>query len=826
MANELSLRSYLVPVTDSSAIAKRLATTTYVGIDFGTSTTVASYAVGGNSEQPLMTERISIAQPLPDGRIYRNYLVPTALGWMNDQLFFGEGARQSMVRAQGRNYWSSFKMQLGLDLGPQYYDSQLGEGHPVATILTPRDAATEFLKFLRKGIEEEVERLGLPTDIQYSVSIPASFEANQRRDLATALKEAGVPIGDNAFVDEPNAAFLSYVAEANSNELGSFMVPDQGALDILVFDFGAGTCDISVLEVRSENATFKTKNLAISRFEALGGDNIDRVIAREVLLPQIEEQNELKSADWRTPDLKKRVLPALQAIAERLKIKICKAVAGNTTGRALPEFATAEEEITLPGEYTVSLPRADLHLAQPTLSFAQFSSIMGRFLDPMGASDTHEDDVADAVFSVFTPVHSALDKARLQRDALDLVLLIGGSCENPYVQKALADFFSEGALVIPQNLRSHVSIGAALNSFLVNGLGRPMVHPITSEPIMIITRDETELSLIPSGTQMPSRPFQIDDLQVHQTGQQTVEIPICVSGRDKIMSVIRIAANDSGGFRAGTRVTITGQLTIDKLLEVEAEVAGEIIKPEMISPFANRELTTREREVLAAEKNANATASCKKDLKQALWTLAKAYGQAGRHRRAAETYELLERRAPQGEFETSLCYHWAMADREDLSTLWAKKAHAYSPGKVTAYNLALSMRREEDIEAFEKLMKESLEYDPEYPSALWVLGKYYQKEGREDGGEMIHKAFSILHNDFVNRRIDEEECRELGRIAHYLGKRDVVTEVRHHLDQLETAAGLFDPGNLVISKATNLMPRGKLTNAKTHMGTTRIQTRS
>ena len=54
-------------------------------------------------------------------------------------------------------------------------------------------------------------------------------------------------------------------------------------LHILVFDFGAGTCDISILEIGRKSGKLYSKNIAISKFEQLGGDDIDRHIVKEIL---------------------------------------------------------------------------------------------------------------------------------------------------------------------------------------------------------------------------------------------------------------------------------------------------------------------------------------------------------------------------------------------------------------------------------------------------------------------------------------------------------------------------------------------------------------
>lgn len=800
MTDTLSIRSLVPAVRETELVRDRLQNTTFVGIDFGTSTTVASYATLGDEATPIKTEPIPIPQQLPDGRRHEHHLVPSVVAWSGEHLFVGIGAKRLKSRlTPGRNVWSSFKMELGVDLGPQYYNTMLPQGHPTATIETPRDAATVFFKYLKEHIEAFVEAEQLPSEIKYCVSTPASFEANQRRDLLHALHAAGIALPEQAFIDEPNAAFLSYLAESNMNSLGSLHVPQDSPLHILVFDFGAGTCDISILEIGQGAGTFYSKNLAISRFEALGGDDVDREVVREILLPALLEQNDIGRSDLRTVDLEKRILPALSRTAEMLKITACKAVTSQMIGTSLPGAATSEEPLVLDENLALTLPRHQLTLEQPSITPRAFATVMEPFLERDEKKRRRRS--ADSPISIFEPVASALLKADLGADELDMILLIGGSSQNPYVQAALHGF-SEAEVEVPRDLRAHVSTGAALQSLLLNGLETNIIRPITSEPILVVTKDQGLRTLIPAGTEIPCPPVTIRDLRVGQEGQVTIEVPICVSSENKILSVIEIESERPTGFDKGTPVHLTCEITGDKLLKVTATIDGEDVGADAVNPFSNRELTTQERAVLEAEKVANAVAAKNngRPTVAALEQLKEACVQAGEYLRAAELTETIAMLDKSGEYETSICFLYSKAGNEELSTKWAEKAYERNKTATRAFNLAISRRQEGERAEYERLMKEALALSPDHLPTLEHYGRHLMQHGdKERGKEMVERAFEAYHARFEQQWLDENNYGRLINAARTLGRHDVAAQVERERAGLRKESAAYDSDNLLMT---------------------------
>ena len=78
---------------------------TYIGIDFGTSTTVVSIASYDEYDHKIHTKSFRLPQMLPDGTLYKSEIVPTVIAWLNGRILVGEGASQMKYQLKkGKEY--------------------------------------------------------------------------------------------------------------------------------------------------------------------------------------------------------------------------------------------------------------------------------------------------------------------------------------------------------------------------------------------------------------------------------------------------------------------------------------------------------------------------------------------------------------------------------------------------------------------------------------------------------------------------------------------------------------------------------------------------
>ncbi len=465
-----------------------------IGIDLGTTnSTVAEVIWNEGQVGPPEARCLEIVQPTESGP-YTHILVPSFVALSGGREWVGEGARQlrslSVERGleQNRNLFYECKNDMGIRR--TYHRAQ--EGYRSGAEISGR-----VLKFLHDAACSE----GVPPD-HVVVTVPASFQAAQRADTMKACTLAGLSVKGGDLLDEPVAAFLDYIVTNRSR------IPLEPGImsDLLVFDFGGGTCDVAILRVglAPRGDGLQVAPRAVSRYHRLGGGDIDSAILYEVLLPQILEQNSITPFDLGYEQKKQFIEPAFIGIAEALKIGLCHEI---RRLRAFGMYAEADGEIllkTVPGLHTCTLPDGlSLSLRTPTLTAGQFEKMLLPFLDRelLYARETEY----RLTCSIFAPIQDALDRSGLDPKDIDYCLLTGGSCLIPQVFDALKDFFPHSEILEStdeETIQTMVARGAAYHSLSLAKEGKGLIHPVCHDTIAIRTRDGL-IDLVVKGAELP-----------------------------------------------------------------------------------------------------------------------------------------------------------------------------------------------------------------------------------------------------------------------------------------------------------------------------------
>ncbi|MDJ0899581.1 MAG: molecular chaperone DnaK [Xenococcus sp. MO_188.B8] len=327
---------------------------------------------------------------------------------------------------------------------------------------TPQEISAMILQKLKADAESFLGE----AVTQAVITVPAYFTDAQRQ----ATKDSGTIAGLEVMriINEPTAAALAYGLDKLDREQ-----------NILVFDLGGGTFDVSILQLG--NGVFEVK--ATSGNNQLGGDDFDNVIVRWMIKTFVDQENINLQND-------KMALQRLREAAEKAKIELSSAP---TTSINLP-FITADE--TGPKHLEMELSRAKFEELARTL-----------------------------IQKTLEPVEQSLKDADLQPDEIDRLILVGGSTRIPAVQKAIQTVFPQMQVDRSVNPDEAVALGAAIQGGVLGGeVDDLLLLDVTPLSLGIETLGEVFTKIIEKNTTVPTSKSQV--FSTAADGQTTVEIHV------------------------------------------------------------------------------------------------------------------------------------------------------------------------------------------------------------------------------------------------------------------------------------------------------------
>jgi molecular chaperone DnaK len=408
-----------------------------IGIDLGTSNSAAAIMEG---ERPVIIPSAEGAG-VASGKAFPSFVAFTK----DNQRLVGEPARrQASINPEGTIF--AAKRKMGTDhkfhvFGKEYTPQQIS-----AFILQKIKQDAEA--YLGDKVEEAV------------ITCPAYFDDNQRQATKDAGEIAGLKV--LRIINEPTAACLAYGLEKAGKEL-----------KILVFDFGGGTLDVTIMEMWKEGG-FKV--MATSGDTQLGGTDMDNVMIDYIAKEFIRQTG----IDLRND---KMAMQRLREAAEKAKVELSSTL---TTDINLP-FITADA--SGPKHLTMSINRAKLEeLVNP---------IIERCRGPL------ERALQDA--------KAAFEKEGAQFDAkaIDKIIMVGGPTRMPAVQKFVEDYFGKKIErgVDPMEC---VALGAAIQAAIIKGdVKDVLLLDVTPLSLGIETLGGVNTKLIERNTTIPTRKSQI-----------------------------------------------------------------------------------------------------------------------------------------------------------------------------------------------------------------------------------------------------------------------------------------------------------------------------
>jgi len=408
-----------------------------IGIDLGTSNSAAAIVESGRPVIIPSAEGAGVAS----GKAFPSYVAFTKDG----QRLVGEPARrQAAINAEGTI--QAAKRKMGTDFKFKVFGKEY----------TPQQISAFILQKIKQDAEAH---LGDTVD-EAVITCPAYFDDNQRTATKDAAEIAGLKV--LRIINEPTAACLAYGLEKAGKEI-----------KILVFDFGGGTLDVTIMEMWKEGG-FKV--VATSGDTQLGGTDMDRLLIEHIAREFRRETGVDLTGD-------KMAMQRLREAAEKAKVELSSTL---TTDVNLP-FITADA--SGPKHLTQSVNRAKLEeLVRPIVD---------------GCRAPLEQALRDARDAF------AKEGTTFANQDVDKIIMVGGPTRMPIVQKFVEDYFGKKIErgIDPMDC---VAMGAAIQAAIIKGEVKDvLLLDVTPLSLGIETLGGVNTTLIERNTTVPTRKSQI-----------------------------------------------------------------------------------------------------------------------------------------------------------------------------------------------------------------------------------------------------------------------------------------------------------------------------
>lgn len=757
------------------------------GIDLGTTnSTVTSIKWRGLDAEAHCLE---IDQETLEGR-YASPLISSVVAIREQKTWVGEGARRLAARpaehglVPERNLFLESKNEMGTRKTYHKAPPELNKPYLVASAI---------LRFIR----DQAAIASTENPKRTVVTVPASFQLNQRRDTLEAAKACGLNLRDFDLLEEPTAALIYFLV--SQEEIRQKIYPEGESKVTVVFDFGGGTCDVSIAEISKKQGQLRAVSRANSRYHRLGGGDLDSAIVHEVLLPLLFEENSISAQDLSWSEKKRILEPQLRGVAEALKIGLCRETRRLKGLGKYGQVPLDQVAVRQPG-LTCKLGKNEYPIRQPRLSAAQWEHVLLPYLDAdLLYPGRHE---YFCQLSIFAPIADALERAGTEREEVAVVLLAGGSSSIPQIKEAIQRYFSSARILeFPDESQTAISAGAAWHAYFLEATLRPFIQPVLGTDLALrLDRNGSEdfLTLVEADASLPYPAdgsfAQVRELSVPEKGGN--ELLLDVVGGNDHQTVFRLLWKLPESARGRDPITFEYRITANQDLECRAflsrrpdEVFERTVENPLIATVNPNETRSK---IEAIEEEFRQRGGVGPDDCSTIWQLARLYAELNQYERAIEWLQTGLRkqgRPDDGILNLMGIYYGQLGDKAREEKHYRAACDLGSKWDGPWFNLALLLWRKKEMASALQTLRRCLELDPDSAPTHVFMAELLNAQGKKtEASQMLGRAWELFDEP---EDLSEFELSWLTHWGEQSQREDIVQKARTALRRLKTGRNQF-----------------------------------